>query len=680
MLQKKTVFVLNRPGSYTYSIPLLWISAKTYYEEHSKYADVWEWGLPDLDYENPDKLLEHLTRSNPTVVAFSVYIWNEQFNLDLARQIKEKLKDVIIIWGGPQCDIHYNSNFFKQYEFIDLVVPSDAYGEQSFLDILDNISENKNLQANKIQYCYYPGLDKTRQFNSLSPKKREFRWPKNPYRAQQQYLEPFINNIKNYRSWLTVETSRGCPYKCSFCDWGGGTFTKTVKKEFGTVLDEISWAGENKFDAISFTDANFGMFPIDLEYIKHCVDTKNKYGFPKQILIQPTKTKIDQLTKIYLMLAQADMLSHYQIAIQDINDEVKKNVDRVDFPFENQVKMFKELQKVKNLPIWIESILGLPGSSIETVKTGIQAISVEKLSYPLSHHWAMLPATPAADPQYREKYKLITVKGKSSNGVGATRVIKAKSDMPQDPGVTVANTFDDITGEYVVGSFSYTPDNWIDMNMLQLFTASMQNSDTLSLIANYLWNEHKISYGDFFNNAINHILYKPTVDKTLQNDFIKLKLKFQEWIDTDLPDLYIDYDKELNFKIAPAVYFLYVGLLNIDTLYDAVLESITKFITVDETVIDLFWYSKNRIIDIEYMQGKTFTTKYDWNSYVQSGKINQKTIKYVLKDTEIFTGGRFFDIDWMSLSGLAKKKQYFYRVCYDFRSSKVIKNIDYQFV
>jgi hypothetical protein len=168
------------------------------------------------------------------------------------------------------------------------------------------------------------------------------------------------------------------------------------------------------------------------------------------------------------------------------------------------------------------------------------------------------------------------------------------------------------------------------------------------------------------------------VDKTLQNDFYKLKLKFQEWIDTDLPDLYVDGHKELNFMIAPAVYFLYAGLLNIDALFDAVLTSISKLITVDEIIKDLCLFSKNRIIDIEYTPGKTFTTKYDWNIYLQSGKINQKLTKYTLKDTEIFTGGRLFDIDWISLSGLAKKKQYFYRVCYDFRSSKVVKNIDYQ--
>jgi radical SAM superfamily enzyme YgiQ (UPF0313 family) len=83
--------------------------------------------------------------------------------------------------------------------------------------------------------------------------------------------------LSNYRSWLTIETSRGCPYKCSFCDWGGGTFTKTVKKDFSTVLDEISWAGEHKFDAISFTDANFGIFSIDKrDIIQHPIERYQK--------------------------------------------------------------------------------------------------------------------------------------------------------------------------------------------------------------------------------------------------------------------------------------------------------------------------------------------------------------------------------------------------------------------
>lgn len=672
----RIIYIVNRPSAENFKIPLFWATAKTYYEENSKYANEWSWADPNLDYSDAYALAKTIADHQPTVVGFSVYIWNEKFSLTLAKKLKELSPTTYVIWGGPQCDIHYNENFFQTHPYIDLVVPSDAYGERSISDILNNISENNQLIPTDIQYSYYPGTNRVRQFNSLSPNKREYKWPNNPYRAQHQYLIPFIkqnNDQHQQRFWLTIETSRGCPYKCSFCDWGGGTYTKTVKKDFSIVLDELTWAGENQIDAVSFTDANFGLFPIDIEYIKHVVSTKQKYGFPKQVLIQPTKTKIDQLTKIYKLLGENEMLSHYQIAIQDLNDEVKKNVDRIDFKFEDQVAMFKELQKVKDLPIWIESILGLPGSSIDTVKEGIQRISLEKLQYPLSHHWAMLPATPAAAPAYREKFKLVTVKGKSSNGVGATKLIKAKPGREHDPGLAIASNFDETTGEYVVGTFSYTTDDWIAMNILQIFTASMQNSGILTLIADYIWETHQIPYGEFFNKCVSTILTNPIVDKQLQTDYLKLKQKFDEWLITDSSELYVDYHPDFDFDIAPSVYLLFVSLLDLDVFFDAVKITLSDLVTVDDVLNDLCYYSKNRIIDINYIPGKKFTCEYNWSKYITNNQLIKQQITYELEDTRILAGGRWFDIDWHSQQGLLKEKQYFYRVCFDFRSSKISK-------
>lgn len=572
----KIIYILNRPSAQNFKIPLLWASAKTYYEENSKYSNEWSWADPNLDYSDAEQLAISIADNKPTIVGFSVYIWNEQFSLTVAQLLKKMCPNTYIIWGGPQCDIHYNESFFNQHPYIDLVVPSDAYGERSIADILDNISINKQLIADQIQYCYYPSATRDRKFNSLSPNKREFRWPKNLYRSQHKYIVPFV--MKEDRNLLLIETSRGCPYKCSFCDWGGGTYTKTVKKDFSIVLDEISWAAENQVDTISFTDANFGIFSIDIEYINHIIEVKKKYGFPKQVIIQPTKTKIDQLTKIYTLLAKHNLLSHYQISIQDLNDEVKKNVDRVDFSFEDQVQMFRELQKLKYLPIWIECILGLPGSSIATVKESIQRISLEKLQYPLSHHWAMLPATPAADPAYREKYKLITVKGKSSIGVGSSKLVRAKPGVPQDPGVVVSDTDDEITGEYVVGTFSYTPSDWVEMNILQIFVSSMQNSGILSLIADYLWDTQKVNYGDFFYQCANSILDDSNIDHKLQQDYLKMKHNFEYWLQSDCPDLFIDYSEEFNFTVAPSVYLLLVTLTNINSFFSAVTYIIKKII------------------------------------------------------------------------------------------------------
>jgi hypothetical protein len=317
----------------------------------------------------------------------------------------------------------------------------------------------------------------------------------------------------------------------------------------------------------------------------------------------------------------------------------------------------------------------LPGSSLATVKEGIHRISLEKLPYPLSHHWAMLPATPAADPKYREKFKIQTVSKKASTGVGSTSVLKKKPGRTTDPGVSMNANEDEITGEYVVGTFSYTAADWIDMNLLQIFTSATQNSNILNLIADYMWSKHQIHYGEFFWTCLDTIL-NDQVDPTLQKNFLLLKKIFQDWLVNDDPDLYVDFDDLLDFKIAPSIFYIFTSLINNAEFFTAIKLAITKFIPINSEILDLCHYSKERLIDIDYKPGKKFTCNYDWPKYIQDGTIEKRQITFIIKDTQIQTGGRWFDIDWYQHNGLDRYKQFIYRVAYDFRGTKMARNIE----
>lgn len=676
MKKKYKLRILNKSGTLRYPISLLWASAKTYYEENSKNADLWDWGSPDYDYHDFDKIFNTLVSEQPTLVGFSVYMWNEAFALRMASKLKDVLPNIIIVFGGPQHDVKFNNLYFQQHPYVDLVLPSDAYGETSLYDILENIVANHGvLVGSDIPYAYWPNRDNLAQFNSLAPRKQDFKWPKNPFRAQEQSIIPIIQKIRQANVgyvWIPIETSRGCPYKCSFCDWGGGTYTKTVKKNFATVLDEITWAGQNQIDGLYFCDANFGIFDIDIEYIKKCIEVNKQYGWPKQINVQPTKTKIDNLYQIYLLLSNANMLNHYQISIQDLNDDVKKNIDRIDFSFEDQVQMFKKLQANKYLPIWIEGILGLPGASIETIKDSIHRINLENLPFPVSYTWALLPAAPAYDPEYRKKYKIKTIKNKPSTGLGTTSPLKEKPNKSIDPGVNVIRDDEfDTTTEYVIETISYNTDDWIDMNMLTLFTASTQQSEILNLVANYMWQEHKINYGDFFSETVNTLLYDDKVDHEFRLQMSKLKLSYQNWLEGKQPDLYCDFDERFSYTISPTVYYIFIILINIDKFFDGILIAIKKFVNVDDKIIDLCNFSKNRLIDISYRPGRIFYTEYDWPKYIAESILEKSPKSYRLDDTEVLTGGRWFPIDWDLYEGsLNYFSHYIYRICYDFRSKK----------
>ena len=670
------VRLFNKTGYMRYPVSLLWTTAKTYYEENSKNANLWDWGDPNIDYLDIEKVFAQILVDKPTVVGFSLYLWNEAFTLILSKKIKEVLPNTYIVYGGPQHDVKFNNDYFKTHPYVDLVTPSDAYGEVSLYDILENIvTNNGKLKGNEIPYAYWPDDQLNVHFNSLAPKKKDFKWPKNAFRAQEKHISPVIRKAKESTVglvWVPMETSRGCPYKCSFCDWGGGTYTKTVKKDFSTTMDEILWTGQNQIDGIYFCDANFGIFNIDIEFIKQCIKVNKKYGYPKLVHIQPTKAKIDNLYEIYLLLSNANMLSHYQISIQDLNDDVKKNVDRIDFSFEDQVQMFKKLQANKYLPIWIEGILGLPGSSIETIKDSIHRINLEKLPFPISYNWVLLPAAPAYDPEYREKFKIKTVKGKTSTGMGSCAPLKEKTNRSIDPGVNkaVADEFDTMS-EYVVETMSYDSKQWVDMNMLQIFTASTQQAEILDLISQYLWQEHKINYGEFFDKTINTMLYDDQIDSDLRQQFSKLKIAYDDWVSGDSPDLYCDFKEEFSFAIAPTIYYIFVILTNIDKFFEGIIYVIDKFVPVDDKIIDLCHFSRQRLIDITYRPGRTFSTQYDWPKYINKGVLEHTQKTYQLDDTQILTGGTWFDIDWAQYEGsLNYYSHYIYRVCYDFRSKK----------
>lgn len=674
------ICIINKPAYSRYSLPVLWSSAKTYFEENGQYRNEWTWADPIVSFTGNEDTVNNIVADRPKVIGISVYIWNELFSHDIAKQLKQLLPDSIIVFGGPQCDIKFNQEFFKQYPYVDLVIPGDAYGELALTNILDNVSANSGrLNPVDLPYAYYPNEQREIKFNTLAAKKKDYRWPKNPYRAQEATLKPILENFPKDQGtlWITIETSRGCPYKCSFCDWGGGTYTKTVKKPFGTVLDEITWAGENHIHGIYFTDANFGMYDIDIEYAKHIVNVAKTHGFPKQVYICPTKVKLHNLYKIYELLAGADLLSHYQISIQDLDDNVKKNVDRIDFSFEEQVSMFKRLQEIKYLPVYIECILGLPGSSIDTIKESVQRISLEKLPFPVGHHWILLPETPAYHPDFRAKFQLKTIKGKSSDGIGATSIIKQKADREGDQGVNYSKTkSDDISTEYVVGSFSYTTDEWVEMNQLQVFVSNMQQTRILDLIADYMWQEYQIKYGDFFYTCLKTVLEDTRVDAKLQTEMNKLTDSIYAWLEGSQNDVYTDYHDDFSFELSPIIYYMFVVLVNTDAFFDSVLLAIAKLVTVDDKIKDLCNYSRNRLLDITYRPGRKFTTQFDWSKYIQSGSIVPGDKTYEVQDVEVLSGGKWFDIDWVKYQGTVNYyTHYVYRVCYDYKTKKTANNI-----
>ena len=57
-------------------------------------------------------------------------------------------------------------------------------------------------------------------------------------------FDHIVKNNSNYKFHMTLETNRGCPYQCTFCDWGSLTYNKIKKFDIDRVFAEIEWAYE----------------------------------------------------------------------------------------------------------------------------------------------------------------------------------------------------------------------------------------------------------------------------------------------------------------------------------------------------------------------------------------------------------------------------------------------------
>ena len=181
--------------------------------------------------EDPISIINRL--DNPYICGFSCHPWNKNYCLNLAEQIKKRYPSCVIVFGGSLS----NTNLLE-VKFIDNIIIGE--GEESFLDLLQKIKDNQTL----------PRLYQKKRLLDLD--------------IPSPYTQGVFDNIikENPNTvWSTVlETNRGCPHPCNFCDWGGTTSSKVKKFNLDRVIEDIKWIAEKPIQYIYCSDANFGIY------------------------------------------------------------------------------------------------------------------------------------------------------------------------------------------------------------------------------------------------------------------------------------------------------------------------------------------------------------------------------------------------------------------------------------
>ncbi|MCR5213780.1 MAG: B12-binding domain-containing radical SAM protein [Eubacterium sp.] len=219
-------------AKYIHSNPAIY---SLYAYAEAKYGHMIEIAEYTINQRTED-ILAMIYERKPDAIGFSTYIWNWNVISEILSNLSKVLPDTDIWLGGPQ--VSYNADqVLAQFPNVKGIMVGE--GEVTFSEILEKYEKgNVNDFASVDGLCLRTGYTKPRGMTDLSGL---------PFLYHN--MEPFTNRIIYY------ESSRGCPYRCSYCL---SSIDKTVRlRDMDLVKKELDFFLKNKVNQVKFVDRTF---------------------------------------------------------------------------------------------------------------------------------------------------------------------------------------------------------------------------------------------------------------------------------------------------------------------------------------------------------------------------------------------------------------------------------------
>ena len=159
-----------------------------------------EWTIND----QPQQLLQRLFAVDADIYAFSCYIWNRQLTGRLSDELKKIRPQATIIWGGPEASQDAR-RILKEQPSVRAIIAGE--GEAAFSQFLHHFRQD-DVDLAAIANLVYRAPDGSITANHQIPLLEPEQWPF-------PYTEAELAALKD--RLLYFETSRGCPYGCTYC-------------------------------------------------------------------------------------------------------------------------------------------------------------------------------------------------------------------------------------------------------------------------------------------------------------------------------------------------------------------------------------------------------------------------------------------------------------------------------
>jgi hypothetical protein len=249
------------------------------------------------------------------------------------------------------------------------------------------------------------------------------------------------------QQWLALwETNRGCPFSCTFCDWGSSIQAKMTQFDMPRLQREVEWFADHRIEFIFCCDSNFGILNRDVDIVQYVAGVKQQRGYPKALSVQNTKNATERAYMVQKILSDAGLNKGVTISLQSMDPQTLKSIKRQNI----STKTYQELQRRftrDKVETYTDLILGLPGETYETFVSGTgQVIEEGQHNRIQFNDLSILPNAEMGDPEYQKKYGMVIVE---------TRIINIHGSL--------VDTDDEVceTQQLVVGTSTMPREDWV---------------------------------------------------------------------------------------------------------------------------------------------------------------------------------------------------------------------------
>ena len=325
-------------AKYIHSNPAIYSLRAYAGEPLQRYVELAEYTINQYMQE----ILADIYRRKPDVIGFSCYIWNWRQIRELLVELPKLLPETEIWLGGPE--VSYDADVILRH-YPQLTGIMIGEGEVTFKELLEYYLRKDREDALK-------GIDGL----CLPSGYTAFRDPVDMSRIPFLYydLVPFENKIIYY------ETSRGCPYRCSYCL---SSLERKVRfRDIDIIKKELQFFLDNRVKQVKFVDRTFNCDHAHAmavwQYIyKHDNGVTNfHFEISADILWED---------EIALLSRFRPGLAQLEIGVQSVNPKALQAIKRV-MNVDKLEKTVAAIHRGRNVHQHLDLIAGLPWEDYES--------------------------------------------------------------------------------------------------------------------------------------------------------------------------------------------------------------------------------------------------------------------------------------------------------------------------